>query len=83
MEPFSPETEDSTQTYAALTARHFGADARYLCRSGRGIVTDCDGLPCPAGCPLVFRNFPDPSHALGLYILAARRAGRQYGDKRP
>lgn len=43
MEPFSPETEDSTQTYAALTARHFGADARYLCRSGRGIVTDCDG----------------------------------------
>ena len=43
MEPFSPATEDSTQTYAALTSRHFGADTHYLCRSGRGIISDCDG----------------------------------------
>ena len=42
-EPFSPTTEDSTQTYAALTSRHFGADTRYLCRSGRGIISDCEG----------------------------------------
>ncbi len=42
-DPFSPATEDSTQTYAALVSRHFGTDAHYLCRSGRGMVSDCDG----------------------------------------
>lgn len=42
-DPFSPATEDSTQTYAALVSRHFGTDTHYLCRSGRGMVSDCDG----------------------------------------
>ncbi len=35
--------QDSTRTYAALTAAHFGADDRYICMSGQGVVRNCNG----------------------------------------
>jgi len=34
--------EDCTVNYAALTAAHFNAEARYVSMSGRGIVHNCD-----------------------------------------
>lgn len=35
--------QDSTYSYAYLTAEMFDADARYICVSGKGIVCNCDG----------------------------------------
>lgn len=35
--------QDSTRTYAALTAAYFGADDRYICMSGQGVVRNCNG----------------------------------------
>lgn len=35
--------QDGTYTYAYLTAEKLGAEARYLCASGKGIVCNCDG----------------------------------------
>ena len=36
--PFDTADQDSTKTYAYLTAEYFGADAQYVCREGRGVV---------------------------------------------
>ncbi|MBQ9414175.1 MAG: SGNH/GDSL hydrolase family protein, partial [Clostridia bacterium] len=44
---FKPEEQDGAHTYAALTAAHFGADAHYICISGRGICRNCDSAPLP------------------------------------
>ncbi len=35
--------QDGTYTYAYLTVEKLGAEARYLCASGKGIVCNCDG----------------------------------------
>ena len=35
--------QDGTQSYAYLTAEKFGADARYIAISGKGIVCNCKG----------------------------------------
>lgn len=35
--------QDGTYSYAYLTAERFGADARYICISGKGIVCNCEG----------------------------------------
>lgn len=35
--------QDGTYAYAGLTAEKFGADARYIAISGKGIVCNCDG----------------------------------------
>jgi lysophospholipase L1-like esterase len=37
-EKFRPETENNYQTYAAMTARAFHADAHYIAHSGQGLV---------------------------------------------
>ena len=43
--PFDTADQDSTKTYAYLTSEHFGADAQYVCREGRGVVHN--GYDCP------------------------------------
>ncbi len=35
--------EDSTRSYAYMTAELLGADARFMCSSGKGIVASCEG----------------------------------------
>lgn len=35
--------QDGTYSYAYLTAEKFGADARFICISGKGIVCNCEG----------------------------------------
>lgn len=35
--------QDSSYSYAYLTAEQFNADARYICISGKGIVCNCEG----------------------------------------
>lgn len=40
---FTTVQEDVFSTYAAYTAAHFGADARYIAVSGKGIVRDAGG----------------------------------------
>ena len=35
--------QDGTNSYAYLTAQKLGADARYICISGKGIVCNCEG----------------------------------------
>lgn len=40
---FLTSEEDGTRTAAALTAAHFGADDRYECISGQGVVRNCNG----------------------------------------
>lgn len=40
---FLTEEQDGSQTYAALTAAAFGADAHYECYSGKGIVRNVNG----------------------------------------
>ncbi|MBE6763079.1 MAG: hypothetical protein E7553_01800 [Ruminococcaceae bacterium] len=39
--------QDGTQTYAALAAKHFGAQAHFVCISGRGIARNCDNADLP------------------------------------
>jgi len=35
--------QDGTYSYAYLTAQKFGADGRFICNSGKGIVCNCEG----------------------------------------
>ena len=45
-DPFTPETEDCNRTYAAVIARHFGADFWLVAHSGMGIARNYgDMLP--------------------------------------
>ncbi len=44
---FKTAEEDSAHTYAALTARHFDAQAHFVCISGRGIARNCDNVQAP------------------------------------
>lgn len=44
---FKTVEQDGAHTYAALTADHFGAEAHFICISGRGIVRNCDNVPAP------------------------------------
>ena len=45
-DPFTPETEDCNRTYAAVIARHFGADFWLVAHSGMGIARNyADVLP--------------------------------------
>ena len=37
-DPFTPETEDCSKTYAAVIARHFGADYWLIAHSGMGVA---------------------------------------------
>ncbi len=39
--------QDSSRTFAALTARHFDAQAQFVCISGRGIARNCDNFQAP------------------------------------
>lgn len=45
--PFTTDEQDGAHTYAALTAAHFGAQAHFICISGRGIVRNCDNADFP------------------------------------
>ncbi len=44
---FLTSEQDGTKTYAALTAAYFGAQAHFICISGRGIARNCDNTPSP------------------------------------
>lgn len=44
---FKTVEEDGAHTYAALTADHFGAEAHFICISGRGIARNCDNFEAP------------------------------------
>lgn len=44
---FLTSEQDGTKTYAALTAAHFGAQAHFICISGRGIARNCENNPSP------------------------------------
>jgi len=44
---FKTVEQDGAHTFAALTADHFGAEAQFICISGRGIVRNCDNEPAP------------------------------------
>jgi len=35
--------QDSTKAYAYMTAELLGADGRYMCQSGKGIIANCNG----------------------------------------
>lgn len=43
-DPFKPETENCNLTYAAITARYFGADFNLVSHSGQGIARNYDGF---------------------------------------
>ncbi|MBO7520067.1 MAG: hypothetical protein J6T73_04740, partial [Clostridia bacterium] len=38
--PYTTDEQDGTKGYAYLTAEHFGADAQYVAREGRGLVNN-------------------------------------------
>ena len=40
---YSTYQQDGTYSYAYLTAETFGAEGRYICISGKGIVNNCNG----------------------------------------
>ena len=45
-DPFTPETEDCNRTYAAVIARHFGADYWLIAHSGLGVARNyADRVP--------------------------------------
>ncbi len=44
---FKTAEQDGSQTYAALTAAHFQAQAHFICISGRGVVRNCDDFQAP------------------------------------
>ncbi len=44
---FKTAEQDGSQTYAALTAAHFQAQAHFVCISGRGIARNCDNYQAP------------------------------------
>ena len=45
-DPFTPETEDCNRTYAAVIARHFGADYWLVAHSGLGVARNyADRVP--------------------------------------
>ncbi len=44
---FLTSEQDGTKTYAALTAAHYGAQAHFICISGRGIARNCENNPSP------------------------------------
>ncbi len=44
---FKTAEQDGAHTFAALTAEHFGAEAQFVCISGRGVVRNCDNFEAP------------------------------------
>lgn len=42
---FKTVEQDGSQTYAALAAAHFEAQAHFVCISGRGVIRNCDDYP--------------------------------------
>ncbi len=44
---FVTSEQDGTKTFAALTAEQFGAQAHFVCISGRGIARNCDNFDAP------------------------------------
>ena len=44
---FVTSEQDGTKTFAALTAEQFGAQAHFVCISGRGIARNCDNYDAP------------------------------------
>lgn len=45
--PYAPDTNAPWQTYAALTAKAFGAEPHFIAISGRGVVYNWDNNPAP------------------------------------
>ncbi len=66
---FSPETEDSTVAYGALTAATFGAAHVDLCWSGRGLLRNNDGSTTDTMPELYDRDWDEPRYAADVVVV--------------
>ena len=66
---FSPETEDSTASYGALTAVAFHAAHVDLCWSGRGMLRNSDGSTTDTMPELYEREWEAPRYAADVVVV--------------